>query len=130
MLKKTLINYIFFFALLLTSCEDFYNFEANKLNKKANILIEESKETSDTKKRIELLSNALLKIEKIQRRYPKTKVARTHRKEKKINLINKEIDNLIVLASKEKLENEKQSVISKIKQSITITTTYIVLSVL
>ena len=40
MIKKILLLFLCLFLILTTSCEDYYAFEANKLNKKANLLIE------------------------------------------------------------------------------------------
>ena len=94
MLKKILFNFLLIFILCLSGCEEFYSFEAKKLNKKAEELVEESKIITDIDEKIILLSSALKKIEKIQKRYPKTKVARLHIKVKKINNLNdiKKID--------------------------------------
>ena len=61
---------------------------------------------------------ALKKIEKIQKRYPKTKVARLHRKEKKINNININIDELIEISKKQKIQSKKKININKIKKNI------------
>ena len=118
MLKKILFNYLIIFSILLSGCEDFYNFEANKLNKKAEVLIEKSKIESNADLKIELLSNALIKIKKIQKNYPKTKIARVQRKNKEINNLSAQIDNLKLLSSKQKLESEKNKNISNINNSI------------
>ena len=59
MLKKILFNSLLIFILLFSGCEDFYNFEAKKLNKKAQEFIEKSKIVSDTDEKIIFLSSAL-----------------------------------------------------------------------
>ena len=119
MFKRILFNFLFIFTLCcLTGCEEFYSFEAKKPNKKVQELIEESKTISDTDKKIILLSNALNKLEKIQKRYPKTKVARLHRKEKKINNLNLNIDELKKISSNEKVEREKNANLDEIKKNI------------
>ena len=118
MLKKILFIYLIIISLFLYGCEDFYNFEANKLNKKANILIENADNSDSTKEKIEFLSDALIKIEKIQKRYKKTKSARDHRKSKKINNLKIRIDNFRILLSKEKIELEKDINTSQIKKNM------------
>ena len=118
MLKKILFIYLIIISLFLYGCEDFYNFEANKLNKKANILIENADNSDSTKEKIEFLSDALIKIEKIQKRYKKTKIARDHRKSKKINNLKIRIDNFRILLSKEKIELEKDINTSQIKKNM------------
>ena len=118
MLKKILFIYLIIISLFLYGCEDFYNFEANKLNKKANILIESADNSDSTKEKIEFLSDALIKIEKIQKRYKKTKIARDHRKSKKINNLKIRIDNFRILLSKEKIELEKDINTSQIKKNM------------
>ena len=102
MFKQILFNSLLIFTLCFSGCEEFYSFEAKKLNKKAQELIEESKIITDIDEKIILLSSALKKIEKIQKRYPKTKVARLHRKEKKINNIKINIDEQIEISKKTK----------------------------
>ena len=94
MLKKILFNSLLILILFFSGCEDFYNFEAKKLNKKAQELIEKSLIINDTDEKVIFLSSALKKIEKIQKKYPKTKIARLHRKEKKINNLNLNIEEL------------------------------------
>jgi len=84
MLKKIQFNFLIILVLSLSGCDEFYNFEANKLDKKAEELIERSEIVSNTDEKIKLLLNALIKIEKIQSRYPKTKVAKLYRKKNKI----------------------------------------------
>ena len=118
MLKKILFIYLIIISLFLYGCEDFYNFEANKLNKKANILIENADNSDSTKEKIEFLSDALIKIEKIQKRYKKTKIARDHRKSKKINNLKIRIDNFRILLSKEKIELEIDINTSQIKKNM------------
>ena len=90
MLKKIQFNFLIILVLSLSGCDEFYNFEANKLNKKAQELIEKSEVVSNTDEKIELLLNALIKIEKIQNKYLKTKIARSHRKIDKINCVKED----------------------------------------
>ena len=118
MLRKILSNYLVILVLSLAGCEEFYNFEANKLDKKAEELIERSEIVSNTDEKIKLLLNALIKIEKIQSRYPKTKVARLYRKKNKINNLNSRIDKLKIISSKQKIEKEKNTNINEIKKNI------------
>ena len=118
MLRKILSNYFIIIFLLLVACEDFYNFEAKKLDKKAQELIINSEILDNTNEKIKLLSNALIKIKKIQSRYPKTKIARLHRKSGKINKLNSKIDRLKLISNKQKIENEKNNNINEIKKSI------------
>ena len=118
MFKQILFNSLLIFTLCFSGCEEFYSFEAKKLNKKAHELIEESKIITDIDEKIILLSSALKKIEKIQKRYPKTKVARLHRKEKKINNINLNIDELIEISKKQKIQSKKKININKVKKNI------------
>ena len=118
MFKQILFNSLLIFTLCFSGCEEFYSFEAKKLNKKAQELIEESKIITDIDEKIILLSSALKKIEKIQKRYPKTKVARLHRKEKKINNININIDELIEISKKQKIQSKKKININKVKKNI------------
>ena len=118
MFKQILFNSLLIFTLCFSGCEEFYSFEAKKLNKKAQELIEESKIITDIDEKIILLSSALKKIEKIQKRYPKTKVARLHRKEKKINNINLNIDELIKISKKQKIQSKKKININKVKKNI------------
>jgi len=118
MLRKILSNYLVILVLSLAGCEEFYNFEANKLDKKAEELIERSEIVSNTDEKIKLLLNALIKIEKIQSRYPKTKVARLYRKKNKINNLNSRIDKLKIISSKQKIQKEKNANINEIKKNI------------
>ena len=97
MLKKILFNFLIILVLSLSGCDEFHNFEANKLNKKAQELIEKSEVVSNTDEKIELLLNALIKIEKIQNKYLKTKIARSHRKIDKINNLNSRLDKLKII---------------------------------
>ena len=80
MFKKLLTVYLLILIFSFSGCEDFYNFEANKLNNKAEQLVKESKQINITDEKIILLSEALKKVEKIQKKYPRTKIARSHRK--------------------------------------------------
>ena len=118
MFKKILFNFLLIFILCFSGCEEFYSFEAKKLNKKAQELIEESKIISDIDEKIILLSNALKKIKKIQKKYPKTKVARLHRKEKKIDNLNLNIDELKKISEKQSIERKKSTNLDKIKKNI------------
>ena len=118
MFKKILFNFLLIFILCFSGCEEFYSFEAKKLNKKAQELIEESKIISDIDEKIILLSNALKKIKKIQKKYPKTKVARLHRKEKKIDNLNLNIDELKKISEKQSIERKKSANLDIIKKNI------------
>ena len=118
MLRKILSNYLIILVLSLAGCEEFYNFEANKLDKKAEELIERSEIVSNTDEKIKLLLNALIKIEKIQSRYPKTKVAKLYRKKNKINNLNSRIDKLKIISSKQKVQKEKNANINEIRKNI------------
>ena len=118
MFKKILFNFLLIFTLCLSGCEEFYSFEAKKINKKAQELIEESKIISDVDEKIILLSNALKKIKKIQKKYPKTKVARLHRKEKKIDNLNLNIDELKKISEKQSIERKKSANLDIIKKNI------------
>ena len=57
MFKKILFNSLLIFTLCFSGCEEFYSFEAKKLNKKAEELVEESKIITDTDEKIILLSS-------------------------------------------------------------------------
>ena len=118
MLKK--IPSIYFLILFFSffGCEDFYNFEANKLNKKAEELIERSEIENNVDEKIKILSDALKKIEKIQNKYPKTKIARLYKREKKINNLSSQIDKLKIISSKQKIQEEKNININEIKKNI------------
>ena len=118
MLKIILFNSLLISILFFSGCEDFYNFEAKKLNKNAQELIEKSEIITNTDEKIILLSSALKKIEKIQKKYPKTKIARLHRKEKKINNLNLYIDELKKISNKQKIEKEKNANLNEIKKNI------------
>ena len=118
MLNKILLNFSLIIFLSLSGCEDFYNFEANKLKKKATTYIEKSKISNNTNEKIELLSNALINLEKIQNKYPKTKIARLYRKSNEIPKLSAHVDQLRILSSKQKLEKEKETNIGKLKKNI------------
>lgn len=118
MLNKILLNFSLIIFLSLSGCEDFYNFEANKLKKKATTYIEKSKISNNTNEKIELLSNALINLEKIQNKYPKTKIARIYRKSNEIPKLSAHVDQLRILSSKQKLEKEKETNIGKLKKNI------------
>ena len=115
---KLPLIYLLILILLTSSCEDFYNFEANKLNKKVEELIKESENIQNVDEKIILLSNAIEKLNKIQRKYPKTKIARNLRKNKKIDELNVEINSLEKLSSIEKKEKKKIATIEKIEKLI------------
>ena len=104
--------------LLTTSCDDFYNFEANKLNKKVEELIKESENVKTVDEKIILLANAIEKLNKIQQKYPKTKVARNLRKNKKIDELNLKKNNLEKLSSIDKKEKKKTITIEKLRNLI------------
>jgi len=118
MLKKILFNFLIIIVLSLSGCDEFYNFEANKLNKEAQELIEKSEAVSNTDEKIELLINALIKIEKIQNKYLKTKIAKSHRKIDKINNLNSRINKLKIISNKQNIEKEKNTNINEIKKNI------------
>mgnify|MGYP001177099330 CR=1 FL=1 len=114
-----LINSLFFF-LFLASCEEFYNFEANKLNEKNRAIVEKSQTETDPSKKLIMLNEVLKNYNKIQKRYKKTKIARKHRKEKIINKIEKEIENLTIIALKEKNKKKKNKEIDNIRNEISL----------
>ena len=62
MFKQILFNSLLIFTLCFSGCEEFYSFEAKKLNKKAQELIEKSEIISNTDEKIILLSSSLKKI--------------------------------------------------------------------
>ena len=77
MLKKIPSLFLLIFVILISSCEDYYNFEAKKLDKKANMLIEEADVSGfDVDEKIILISKALEKLNKLQKKYPRTKIAK------------------------------------------------------
>ena len=104
--------------LLTTSCDYFYNFEANKLNKKVEELIKESENVKTVDEKIILLANAIEKLNKIQQKYPKTKAARNLRKNKKIDELNLKKNNLEKLSSIDKKEKKKTITIEKLRNLI------------
>ncbi len=118
MLKKILFNSLLILILFFSGCEDFYNFEAKKLNKKAQELIEKSLIINDTEEKVIFLSSSLKKIEKIKKKYPKTKIARLHRKEKKINNLNLNIEELKKISKKQKIKKESNANLNEIKKNI------------
>ena len=123
MFKEILSIYLLILIFLFAGCEDFYNFEANKLNNKAQELIEKSGIESSADKKMIILSDALKKIEKIQKKYPKTRIAKLHRKEKKINNLNSSINKLKIISNKQKIQKEKDRNINKIKENIELANT-------
>ena len=81
MLKEMPSIFLLIFVLLISSCEDYYNFEAKKLDKKANMLIEEANVGGfDIDEKIILISQALEKLNKLEKKYPRTKIAKNLRK--------------------------------------------------
>jgi len=118
MLRKILSLYLIILFFSLVGCEDFYNFEANKLNKKTQEIIKRSELISTTDEKIELLSDALKKTEKIQSKYKKTKIARLHRKQKIINDLTNRINKLKKKSIKEKIEKEKNTNSNEIERNI------------
>ena len=104
--------------LLTSSCDDFYNFEANKLNKKVEELIKESENVKTVDEKIILLANAIEKLNKIQQKYPKTKAARNLRKNKNLDELNLKKNNLEKLSSIDKKEKKKTITIEKLRNLI------------
>ena len=93
MLKK--IPSIYFLILFFSffGCEDFYNFEANKLNKKAEELIERSEIENNVDEKIKILSDALKKLKKYKINIRKLKLQDYIRRKKKlITLVLKSIN--------------------------------------
>ena len=60
MFKKILSIYLLILIFSFVGCEDFYNFEANKLNNKAQELIEKSEIESSANKKMIILSKYFL----------------------------------------------------------------------
>ena len=117
MLKKIPSIFLLIFVLLISSCEDYYNFEAKKIDKKANMLIEEANASGfDTDKKIILISKALEKLNKLEKKYPRTKVAKNLRKNNKIDNLNIILESLKKELSLKSIENQKQQVLNYIKE--------------
>ena len=117
MLKKMPSIFLLIFVLLISSCEDYYNFEAKKLDKKANMLIEEANVSGfDIDEKIILISQALEKLNKLEKKYPRTKVAKNLRKNNKIDNLNVILESLKKESSLKNIENQKKQVLNYIKE--------------
>ena len=117
MLKKMPSFFLLIFVLLISSCEDYYNFEAKKLDKKANMLIEEANVGGfDIDEKIILISQALEKLNKLEKKYPRTKVAKNLRKNNKIDNLNVILESLKKESSLKNIENKKKQVLNYIKE--------------
>ena len=109
--------FLLIFVLLISSCEDYYNFEAKKLDKKANMLIEEANVSGfDIDEKIILISQALEKLNKLEKKYPRTKVAKNLRKNNKIDNLNVILESLKKESSLKNIENQKKQVLNYIKE--------------
>lgn len=117
MLKKMPSIFLLIFVLLISSCEDYYNFEAKKLDRKANMLIEEANASGfGIDKKIILISQALEKLNKLEKKYPRTKVAKNLRKNNKIDNLNLILESLKKESSLKNIENQKKQVLNYIKE--------------
>ena len=117
MLKKMPSIFLLIFVLLISSCEDYYNFEAKKLDKKANMLIEEANVSGfDINEKIILISKALEKLNKLEKKYPRTKVAKNLRKNNKIDNLTVILESLKKESSLKNIENQKKQVLNYIKE--------------
>ena len=117
MLKKMPSIFLLIFVLLISSCEDYYNFEAKKLDKKANMLIEEANVGGfDIDEKIILISQALEKLNKLEKKYPRTKIAKNLRKNNKIDNLNVILESLKKESSLKNIENQKKQVLNYIKE--------------
>ena len=117
MLKEMPSIFLLIFVLLISSCEDYYNFEAKKLDKKANMLIEEANVSGfDIDEKIILISQALEKLNKLEKKYPRTKVAKNLRKNNKIDNLNVILESLKKESSLKNIENQKKQVLNYIKE--------------
>ena len=117
MLKKMPSIFLLIFVLLISSCEDYYNFEAKKLDKKANMLIEEANVSGfDINEKIILISKALEKLNKLEKKYPRTKVAKNLRKNNKIDNLNVILESLKKESGLKNIENQKKQVLNYIKE--------------
>ena len=109
MLKKMPSIFLLIFVLLISSCEDYYNFEAKKLDKKANMLIEEANVSGfDINEKIIFISKALEKLNKLEKKYPRTKVAKNLRKNNKIDNLNVILESLKKESNLKNIENQKK----------------------
>ena len=117
MLKEMPSIFLLIFVLLISSCEDYYNFEAKKLDKKANMLIEEANVSGfDINEKIILISKALEKLNKLEKKYPRTKVAKNLRKNNKIDNLTVSLESLKKESSLKNIENQKKQVLNYIKE--------------
>ena len=117
MLKEMPSIFLLIFVLLISSCEDYYNFEAKKLDKKANMLIEEANVSGfDIDEKIILISKALEKLNKLEKKYPRTKVAKNLRKNNKIDNLTVSLESLKKESSLKNIENQKKQVLNYIKE--------------
>ena len=117
MLKKLPSFFLLIFALLISSCEDYYNFEAKKLDRKANMLIEEANVSGfDIDEKIILISKALEKLNKLEKKYPRTKVAKNLIKNNKIDNLNIILESLKKESGLKNIENQKKQVQNYIKE--------------
>ena len=117
MLKEMPSFFLLIFVLLISSCEDYYNFEAKKLDKKANMLIEEANVSGfDINEKIILISKALEKLNKLEKKYPRTKVAKNLRKNNKIDNLTVILESLKKESSLKNIENQKKQVLNYIKE--------------
>jgi len=117
LIKKIPLLFLLIFIFIISSCEDYYNFEAKKLDTKASKLIEEAN-TSAFKidEKIILISEALEKLNKLERKYPKTKIAKNLRKNNKINNLNSVFEDLKKESNLGNIENQKKQVLTFIKE--------------
>ena len=117
MLKEMPSIFLLIFVLLISSCEDYYNFEAKKLDKKANMLIEEANVSGfDIDEKIIFISKALEKLNKLEKKYPRTKVAKNLRKNNKIDNLTVILESLKKESSLKNIENQKKQVLNYIKE--------------
>ena len=117
MLKKILSFFLLIFVFLPSSCEDYYNFEAKKLHEKAKELIEESNNSAfNIDEKIIYVKKAIENLNKLQKKYPKTKIAKSLKKNNKINNLNTYLKNLEKESNLGKIENEKKQVLTYIKK--------------
>ena len=118
MIKKILLLFLCLFLILTTSCEDYYTFEANKLNKRANLLIDEANSATNIEEKISFISQALEKLNKLQKKYPKTKISKKLIKDNKINHLSSLLENLEKESKLENIEKEKKQVLNYIKKKL------------
>ena len=117
MIKKIPSLFLLIFVFIISSCEDYYNFEAKKLDTKASKLIEEANTSAfNIDEKIILISKALEKLNKLERKYPKTKIAKNLRKNNKINNLNSVFEDLKKESNLGNIENQKKQVLTFIKE--------------